>query len=107
MSMICCTTTIGELGAYTDGELTAEEELVLRRHLKECPACQQMTGILVTLKEAVTSSIELYPLPRALRVVLHPRPQPQRWSLFSWGLFLRRGVITSLLLLALTVEAGC
>ena len=107
MPMTYCTTTIGELSAYTDGELAAEEELLLRRHLKECPACRQMTGILAALTESVTSSVETYPLPRALRVVLHPRPQPQRWSLFSWGLFLRRGAITSLLFLALTVEAGC
>src|SRR5258708_29286080 len=83
MSMIYCATTIGELSAYTDGELTADEESLLRRHLEECPACQQMTGILATLKEAVTSSVEMYPLPRALRVALQPRPRPQRWSLFS------------------------
>ena len=106
MPMTDCTTTIGELSAYTDGELTVEEELLFRRHLKECPACQQMMGILATLKESVTGSVELYPLPRALRVVLQLHPQPQRWSLFSWGLFLRRGLVVALLFLAFAVGAG-
>jgi anti-sigma factor RsiW len=103
MSMTYCATTIGELSAYTDGELTAEEELSLRRHLKECPACQEVTGILAALKETVTSSVEMYPLPRALRVVLQPHPQPQRWSLFSWGPFLRRGLVVALLFFAFAV----
>ena len=82
MSVIYCATTIGELSAYTDGELTAEEELLLRYHLEECPVCQQMTGILAVLKETVTSSVEMYPVPRALRVAFQPRPQLQCWFLF-------------------------
>ncbi len=91
MSMMYCTTTIVELSAYTDGELTAEEESVLRRHIEECPVCRQMTGTLAALKETVTRSAELYPVPRTLRVAVQSRPQLPRRPPSSWRSFLRRG----------------
>jgi len=104
--MTRCTTTIAELSAYTDGELSTEEELLLRRHLDVCLTCQKMTEILSALKETVTSSAEVYPLPRTLRVSIQLRPPPRRWSFFPWGTFLRRGLIAALLFLAFAGGAG-
>jgi anti-sigma factor RsiW len=65
-----------------------------------------MTEVLSTLKETVTGSAEMYPLPRTLRASLLLRPPPRRWSLFPWGTFLRRGLIAALLFLAFAVGAG-
>src|SRR6266404_2885690 len=104
--MTRCTKTIEELSAYMDGEVTLEEELALRRHLDGCPTCQQMISLFATLKDTVTRATEVYPLPHTLRVVLKERPQPPRWSLFSWTLFLKGGLIAALLFLTFAVGAG-
>lgn len=97
--MTRCLTTMGELSAYADGELTMEEELALRLHIDGCSICQQMTKVLGVLKETVTSNAETYPLPRTLRVALQMQPPPRRWGSFSRGLFFRRGLLVTLFFL--------
>jgi len=74
--MTPCTKTLEDLSAFIDGELAPEEELALRRHLDACSSCQQMTQIFSALKETVTRTAEVYPLPPTLRIALHVRPQP-------------------------------
>lgn len=104
--MARCTKTTEELSAYIDGEVSPEEELLLRRHLDRCPTCQQTLTLFSALKDTVASAVEVYPLPHALRVVLKERPQSLRWPLFSWTPFLKGGLIAALVLFAFIAGAG-
>ncbi len=65
--MRTCEVAFETLSAYVDGELSREAELELRRHLDGCNGCPARVEGLLTIKQAVTASAEVRPVPHTLR----------------------------------------
>lgn len=74
-----CRTHLEALSALLDGELAADEELALRRHLDDCGSCRVWRRHLETLSKSVASSLGRERAPRALaREVQRLAPARQR-----------------------------
>jgi anti-sigma factor RsiW len=41
-----CRELLEQLSAYVDGDLSAQDQRTLRRHLRDCPCCQAMADSL-------------------------------------------------------------
>lgn len=76
--MRTCEIAFETLSAYVDGELSREAELELRRHLDGCEGCRARVEGLLALKEAVTASVEVRPVPHTLRERLRALGPPRR-----------------------------
>ena len=88
--MIPCPHALEDLSAYIDGELKPEEHHVLRRHLGTCRSCQYTITALMTLKEALSHTSDMYPLPPTLRTVLRVPSLPSRRTSCSFRALFRR-----------------
>ena len=76
--MMACLKTLEDLSAYIDVELEPLEELALRRHLDICVSCQQAIRTLTALKETVTRTATVHPLPPTLRAAVQVPPRLSR-----------------------------
>jgi anti-sigma factor RsiW len=65
--MTRCGIEFETLSAFVDGELSAPEELDLRRHVERCDRCGSIIETLLATKQAVASTAELRPVPHSLR----------------------------------------
>lgn len=61
-----CPGRLEELSVLLDGELDAEEELELRRHLDGCSTCEALHKDLEALSAALATTIGVTPAPREL-----------------------------------------
>lgn len=83
--MKACDIPFEVLSAYGDGELPAEEELTLRRHLDDCPGCRPRLELVLALKAAVAATGESHPLPHSLRERLGRRNPPRQTPRVRWS----------------------
>jgi anti-sigma factor RsiW len=81
-----------DLSALIDGALPHEEELALRRHLDDCPACRSWTNGMNALKQAVGraygGNVPSPALQRAVRAGLPKRRHWRWWAGVVAGPFL-------------------
>lgn len=96
--MTPCATTLEELSAYLDGELSPEEERTLQRHLTTCTSCQEKVKALAALEEAVTRSAETALVPQTLHAYVSALSQPSPWSFWGFSRAVKI-VLTSALIL--------
>lgn len=97
-----CPKTLQDLSPYIDGELEPMEELALRRHLDTCSSCRRQVRTLTALKETVTRTAAVYPLPHTLRVMLQTLPKPARRGLSTLTSFFKAGWLLVFALMILT-----
>ncbi len=88
--MIPCPHALEDLNAYIDGELPPEERRSLCLHLETCISCQRSTQTLMTVKEMVTRTAAVYPLPPTLRADLPLSSLPSRRTSYSLLALFRR-----------------
>jgi anti-sigma factor RsiW len=84
--MTCCRVTFEELNIFVDGELAADAELEMRRHVDVCASCAERVATLSGLKTAVAASAAADPLPPALAHFVRSskdRVRPRRLRQFA------------------------
>jgi len=72
-----CNRTENLLAAYADGELGAEDRAFVEEHLRTCPGCAVLLGLLKAATESLAAFPEVEPSP-ALRTRLRAIPVRKR-----------------------------
>lgn len=96
--MTPCASLLEELSAYLDGELSAEEERTLQRHLTTCTSCQEKVKVLAALEEAVTRSTETALVPQTLHASVSALSQSSPRSFRGSSRAVKIGLASALLL---------
>jgi anti-sigma factor RsiW len=87
--MTRCDFHLETLSAYVDGELRAEQELEVRRHLDRCDRCHHLVETMLQMNETIASVCEVHTVPRELRKCIKQLAlaKPHRPRTFLWAAF--------------------
>jgi anti-sigma factor RsiW len=74
------------ISAYADGELTGDDEMLVRTHLAECSECARDLALIKSIGEAMMHSGRSTRVERSMWAAVHQRiVQPVGWLLFVAG----------------------
>lgn len=81
------------LSAYLDRELTGEEALELREHLRSCPRCQEELEVLRLIKQSLAKTAccepsEEFEQRLMQQVLTQPRRSRQPWATYGLAMVL-------------------
>jgi predicted anti-sigma-YlaC factor YlaD len=98
-----------KLTAFQDGELNADERMLVSTHLQSCPSCRNVYDEMEKVWQSLNMIQEIEPSPRFNRDLywkIHASAnQQRRWLPWVWQLFPAPAVTVAILLIGVSLGA--